>query len=259
MIETPAAIFLFQVWFWLPLLILFVGLILWRALRKDKGFKNGAKELDGTLLMLEIPRANDKQALAAEQMFASLHGILRDDEELKAGVIQEHFSLEIVSSKQQIKFFVWVPKTLRKFVEGQIYAQYPTVQISEAAEDYARVAEHDPVKMSAELVLSENEALPIRTFDNFDVDPLAAITGELAKMEENEDFYIQILARPANNDWHKDTKDYIESLKEKKSTSILQGDGFKWWKGVFSALWTPPESGELVVKEKKELNEIEKA
>ena len=36
------------------------------------------------LLMLEIPRTNDKKELAAEQMLAALHGILRAKRELQA-------------------------------------------------------------------------------------------------------------------------------------------------------------------------------
>jgi hypothetical protein len=62
--------------------------------------------------------------MAAEQLFASLHGILRDKSELKLnGGIQEHLSFEIASVNGQIRFYVWVPKALQSFVEGQIYAQ----------------------------------------------------------------------------------------------------------------------------------------
>ena len=35
------------------------------------------QDVESVLLALEIPKANDKSELAAEQMFASLHGILR--------------------------------------------------------------------------------------------------------------------------------------------------------------------------------------
>ena len=38
---------------------------------------------DHTLLMLEVPRTNDKKELAAEQMLAALHGILRPTSERK--------------------------------------------------------------------------------------------------------------------------------------------------------------------------------
>ena len=88
------------------------------------------------LLMLEIPRENDKKELAAEQMLAALHGILRSKRELRlSGTLQEHISLEIAAKGQRIRFYIWTPKHLQAFVEGQIYAQYPTVQISEPETD----------------------------------------------------------------------------------------------------------------------------
>ena len=39
--------------------------------------------VDSVLLMLEIPKDNEKKELSAEQLFASLHGILRDANDLK--------------------------------------------------------------------------------------------------------------------------------------------------------------------------------
>ena len=114
--------------FWIPV----VGILAFLTYRNYKKLnKLKVLNVDSVLLMLEIPRTNDKKELAAEQLFASLHGILRDKQELKAsGGVQEHLSFEIVSTAGQIRFYVWVPKVLQSFVEGQIYAQYPTVQIS---------------------------------------------------------------------------------------------------------------------------------
>src|SRR5881275_1112402 len=90
---------------------------------------------DYSLLMLEVPRTNDKKELAAEQMLAALHGILRPKKEIKlSGTLQEHISLEIVAIAQRIRFYIWTPKHLQAFVEGQIYAQYPTAQIYEQEE-----------------------------------------------------------------------------------------------------------------------------
>src|SRR6266702_3457129 len=126
-------------------------------------------EMEHTLLVLEIPRTNDKQELAAEQMFASLHGILRSKRELAAqGGLQEHVSFEFAAIDKQIRFYVWVPKYLQNFVEGQIYAQYPTVQIHEAEEDYAARELTQEVKYIAELGLVDNEVLPIKTFQSFE-------------------------------------------------------------------------------------------
>ena len=110
---------------WLPA-VLILGYLTWRNYQRI----DAVRAIESTLLILEIPKTNDKPETAAEQLFASLHGILRDKEELKlAGGIQEHLSFEIASVNGQIRFYVWVPTALRSFVEGQIYAQYPTVQI----------------------------------------------------------------------------------------------------------------------------------
>ena len=110
--------------------------------------------------MMEIPKDNDKKELAAEQLFASLHGILRDASELKSsGGVQEHLSFEIASSGNQIRFFVWVPKVLQSFVEGQIYSQYPSVQIYRMKEDYVDRRKNYPVNYCAEIALTDNRPI----------------------------------------------------------------------------------------------------
>ena len=230
---------------WIPIVAILVFLT-YRNYKKS----NQAKVLnvDSVLLMLEIPRANDKKELAAEQLFASLHGILRDNRELKnSSGVQEHLSFEIVSTAGQIRCYVWTPKILRSFVEGQIYSQYPTVQIHKMTEDYVDDRTKYPVNYSAELGLIDNDALPIKTFDNFEVDPLAGITGTLAKLnpDHSEEMWIQILARPIPDDWHKNTTDkWVRRVKSGKK-SLLAGTGIDWtWLGeVILALFRPPTGG----------------
>ena len=116
--------FLLQWYVWLPLAVVLLTLAYLNFKKADEM----QEYFESVLLVLEIPKANDKQELAAEQLFASLHGILRDSAELKYSEgVQEHLSFEIASVDGQIRFYVWVPKVLRNFVEGQIYSQYPTV------------------------------------------------------------------------------------------------------------------------------------
>ncbi len=230
---------------WIPLVGLFAYLT-YRNYKKANRLQ--VLNVDSVLLMLEIPRTNDKKELAAEQLFASLHGILRDKNELKSsGGVQEHLSFEIVSTKGQIRFYVWVPKILQSFVEGQIYSQYPTVQIHKMSEDYVDNRHKHPIVYSSELTLTEDPALPIKTFDSFEVDPLAGITGTLAKLDADlgEELWIQILTRPIADDWHKSTTDkWINRIKSGGSTGLF-GTGFdlKWLAQIFAALWKPPEGG----------------
>lgn len=233
--------FILQPYVWLPIVII-LAVLSYLNYRKLNRLK--VLNIDSVLLMLEIPRTNDKKELAAEQLFASLHGILRDSAELKhSNGVQEHLSFEIVSTSGQIRFYVWVPKILQSFVEGQIYAQYPSVQIYKMNEDYVDDREKYPTIYSAELTLTENEALPIKTFDNFEVDPLAGITGTLAKLnpDASEELWIQILTRPIPDTWHKNTDRWIRRLK-----TGHKGNGTIDWVWLIEALgafFRPPEGG----------------
>ena len=245
--------------FWIPVVAL-LAYLTYRNYKKLNRLK--VLNVDSVLLMLEIPRTNDKKELAAEQLFASLHGILRDRQELKrSGGVQEHLSFEIVSTAGQIKFYVWTPKILQSFVEGQIYAQYPTVQIYKMNEDYVDKRTEYPVTYSAELGLVDNEVLPIKTFDTFEVDPLAGITGTLAKLDpdRDEEMWIQILARPIADDWHKNTTDrWVRAVKEGRRR--VTGGGFDWTYlvEILGALFRPPQGGTTDTTSTVELSERDK-
>lgn len=191
------------------------------------------------LLLLEIPKANDKKELAAEAMFAALHGVLKPRIGMFARApIQENISFEIASVGKQIRFYVWVPEHLRAFVEGQIYAQYPTAQIRELTEDYAGMEMPQAVIHTTELVLTDNETLPIKTFQSFEVDPLAAMTATLSKLEEeNEQMWIQVIVKPISDDWHKRSSAMVKRIKEKSSGG---SSGMKIG-ALLGALAKPPE------------------
>lgn len=244
---------LLQWYVWLPI-VLVLGFLTWRNYRRAEVVTHKA---DGVLLILEIPKTNDKKELAAEQMFASLHGILRDSEELKAnGGFQEHLSFEFASVNGQIRFYVWVPKTLRSFVESQVYSQYPTVQIREADEDYVAHERQHSVVYTADVTLTENDVLPIKTFQSFEVDPLAGITGTLAKLETTGDeVWVQILVRPLADEWHKNSEKWVKGVRDGKTSSSTKYVG--WLSEVLEALWKPPEVSEKVTVA-KELSDRDK-
>ncbi len=233
---------------WLPIVAI-LGFLTYQNHKKINQLK--ILNVDSVLLMLEIPKNNDKQELSAEQMFASLHGILRDAESLKnSGGIQEHLSFEVVSTGGQIRFYVWTPKAQQSFVEGQIYAQYPTVQIHTVGKDYVDNRNNHEIIYTTELGLTENTALPIKTFESFEVDPLAGITGTLAKLDpdHSEELWIQILTRPIADSWHKDTDNWIKILKSGKNTLSFLNIDLSWLVQIFSALWTPPTGGSAETK-----------
>ena len=244
---------LLQWYVWLPI-VLVLAFLTWRNWKKVEAMS----EVESELLVLEIPKTNDKKELAAEQLFASLHGILRDKSELRANNgVQEHLSFEIASVNGQIRFYVWVPKTLRSFVESQIYSQYPTVQIRPADEDYVAHERQHSVIHTAEITVTDKDVLPIKTFQSFEVDPLAGITGTLAKLESTgEEIWIQMLVKPIADDWHKSSESWIKSVRNGTPFSFSGDKGaLGWLGGLFAALWKPPEQGSGGAAAPKELSD----
>ena len=188
---------------------------------------------EGCLLLLQVPRTNDKKALAAEQMLASLHGLLTlPATSAWQEAARERISFEIAVINKRIGFYVWMPKYLKDFVAEQIYAQYPTVQISEVEDYTTEGGKQYNTVLATDLQVVASDVLPIKMFQSFDVDPLAAITATLAKFEDDEQAWVQLILRPASSSWQKKSENYLRSIRSSKTKTT----------GMLQALWAPPEA-----------------
>jgi hypothetical protein len=184
-----------------------------------------------TTMKILVPRENEKTPIAAEQMFASLHGIYKD-----GARFQDELSFEIVAKEKFIQFYVHVPEQLKDFIEGQVYAQYPDVEIIEV-DDYASEDNFDDLDVvGCELVLNKNEVYPIKTFTSFEVDPLAAITGVLGRVDKNEQIWMQIIVKPVSDDWQNKG---ISVVSARRSGQSIGGAGIisALFKGIFNVVF----------------------
>lgn len=189
-------------------------LLAWRAARKLEGGRS-SQISNGILLSITLPRQNEKLPTAAEQMFASLHGII----DFTPGK-EEHLSLEMASSKDGIRFYVFTPAAFKNFVESQIYAQYPDAEIREAV-DYTKSIPAGSFVSAAELSLGREFIFPIKTFRDFEVDPLAAITSALAGVATGEQLWAQVLIRPVDDFWQDRGHEYVQMVREGVSPVTL--------------------------------------
>ncbi len=201
-----------------------------------------------SLFLIQIPKDNEKTPVAAEMMFASLHGIFKSAKKrFYEGSLQEHISFEIASIDQRIRFYVWVPQHLKDFVEGQIYAQYPGAEIT-PVEDYTNIEMKEEMSVAAtELVLTKEDFYPIRTFPNFEVDPLAGITSTLSKLEsQNEQIWIQILIRPADEKWQASAISFAEAIRSGQAPKKITPQNLieklvKFIADIIQGVLTPPQ------------------
>ena len=118
----------------------------WLATKKQNEALNSEKQL---VLMIRVSKDNETGPLVAEQVFSTIHSIVAELTfwERMAGRNFEKVSFEIANIGRSIRFYVHIPASLRNLVEGQIYAQYPNVEIDEV-KDYA-IPQHVDVATKA--------------------------------------------------------------------------------------------------------------
>ncbi len=183
---------------------------LWILWMKNKDRET--KSLDFVLLCIAVPRDNEIKIDAAEQMFASLYSVHKSGGTLGFLSHQEHFSLEIVATPEQIKFYISCPKGLQDLVEKQIHGAYPGADVAEV-EEYNIFSEDGKLAFAA-LKLKDSAYYPIKTFKELAVDPLSQITSSLAKMSPGEGAAIQILVAPAEGSWRSHGKKHVSKTKQ---------------------------------------------
>ena len=190
-------------------IVVFISFLLaWRAARKlEIGVKKTEIE-EGVLLSIQLPRENERLPIAAEQMFASLHGLLQFTPD-----IQEHLSLEMASSVDGVNFYVFTPRNFKNFVESQIYAQYPDAEIREAI-DYTKSVGANANIAATEISLAKDFIFPIKTLRDFKVDPLSAITSALATQKAGEKVWLQYLVRPVEDFWQERGHEHVRMVRE---------------------------------------------
>lgn len=180
-------------------------------------FKHRNKEkysLDFVTLLVALPKDNEIKIDAAEQMFASLHS-LHDNGWFAFLKPQMHISFEIVALKEEIKFYINVPRNLRDLVEKQIHGAYPG----------ARIEEHDEVNIFSEqgkvafaaIHLKQPDYFPIKTYKDLPTDGLSLITSAMSKMVDGEGAVLQLLIQPEGEGWQHRGSSYVSNVKKKEA------------------------------------------
>lgn len=210
--------------------------------------------LDTALLLITVPkeitREEDKGKTFKDfvavfsQMLTSLPNMFSKP---KMFGITEHTTFEIVAVEGQISFYMAVRREDKEFVQKQINAFYPESQVEEAPMYNLFKAESKVA--GAELALKKNYTLPLRTYEELDVDAMASITNALNKLGEDGSGAIQFLVRPAKRGWQSNVKYAIENIRsgksiESASAGKVVGAIGSFLAGLVAAFSKPPEQKE---------------
>ncbi|MFA6005770.1 MAG: DUF87 domain-containing protein [Patescibacteria group bacterium] len=181
--------------------------------------KREEMSLDMAVLQVKMSKDNEVKIDAAEQFFASLYSIKKSYDFLPDLFtmmdIETMLAFEIVARYGEILFYVHVPLKIKDLVEKQIYANYPSADIS-TSEEPNIFTEQGKVAFGA-LVQKETAYQPIKTYKDLPNDSLSGLTSALSKMNEGEGALIQFLVRPARATWKKEGKNYVSQTRKNET------------------------------------------
>lgn len=187
-----------------------------------KRFKKSYRTLTYTkervIFEVKVPRITDEEAtfktsaMAMDSFFASLHGLLKSK-----GDDDEYFSFEIVSKVGSgIKFYVVCSERTSNFVEGQIYANYPSSQVIKVDTNFDDFGSDKYWEM-AKLEEIKSYIFPLKTYNDLEIDSMASITSAMSQLVEGEVVAFQLLAKPVGDIWQKEGNDYVSTMKTGKN------------------------------------------
>ncbi|MFC1731927.1 hypothetical protein ACFL6I_16535 [candidate division KSB1 bacterium] len=215
---------------WFPFILIIVLWKVWIEYIRAK-FINSQEHV---LLDIKLPREISRSPQAMETLLNNLHigiGEANFIDRYISGKVRPWYSLEMVSLGGDIHFFIWTRKFLQGVVEAQIYGQYPTVEIHEAKEDYAKKLRYNPDQYGVwgcDFTLTGKDAYPIKTYidygldkdpkEEFKIDPMAGFFEYLGQIGPDEQIWFQIMIR-VNKDKLREDRKYKGGTLFTKTTS----------------------------------------
>lgn len=125
------------------------------------------------------------------------------------------FEIANPSSSEEIFFYMAVPKRFRESIEKQLSSYFPDSSI-EKVKDYT-IFFPGSHTVGAVLKQTKSYALPVKTYESLDVDPLSAISNSLSKLEtEKEGAVIQMVLAPAGQHWRTLSRSIAHKMQQGK-------------------------------------------
>ncbi|KKT93959.1 MAG: hypothetical protein UW94_C0003G0135 [Parcubacteria group bacterium GW2011_GWA2_45_14] len=230
-------------WGWLVVVYLMLWVI-WKVYLYIK-MVDYVSAISWTFLQVTIPEDSEQTPKAMENIFAVLDGIHKNPDLVERyfeGYLEAWYSCELVCSKGRAKYVLVVPTVHKTFFEGVVYGQYPEAEVVET-QDYTQVYDYKEIDKTfdlygSEIVLTEDDIYPVKTYHNYEdvfaeeekfIDPHQALVEAYTNVNENEQFWIQILIRPIDG---KDIRKWAD--KGGEQIDKLAGKETKKSRGIFS-------------------------
>lgn len=173
-----------------------------------------------------------------EQLLASLNSIWSS--KIKSKILwQDYFSFEYVAYNQEIYFYVVCPIEYKSLFEKQINWFYTDAIIEETKE--INIFKWKKYWDSTYFYLKKDFFFPIKTYQKLESDPINNITNAFSTLKEDETAVIQIMVKPADDDWQEECQKASSKIMEWKRTSMFTLNPLKIIVWFFNIIFSNPE------------------
>jgi hypothetical protein len=173
------------------------------------------KSLDAVVFEIRVPKNNEVEAQAADQMFSNLLAIGsgdKDDNWKDVFKANSFISFEIVAFPQSIKFYVVASKGLTNIIEKTINGSYAAAEVIKK-DEYNIFAKNCKVEF-AQLKLDSDNYKPIKTYEEMTTDSMASLLATMSKLAENEAVVYQVIITNAKTEWRNKGKSYVKGIRD---------------------------------------------
>lgn len=158
--------------------------------------------------------------------------------------------LEILARNDDlIVFYAGTERRYLDHLEKQIYAHYPEAEVTPAP-DYTIFEPGDTIRLGS-LALTRSGHLPLATYKELENDPMQAITGALAKIQNRDSAVIQYILQPADKGAQRKAAKAARRTIRGKQADIGSGAGF--FGQTADILTKNPQARERAQQERKQL------
>ncbi|MDR1033097.1 MAG: type IV secretory system conjugative DNA transfer family protein, partial [Candidatus Nomurabacteria bacterium] len=250
-----------------------VAIFVWsqysRSARESKNYERGLKMVP---MLIHIPPSSD-----------DIEGSNRDERDITDEVLsqaqvmyniisstatkgfkskihgQRHVSFEILSSGGLIHYYVVAPVVLVDIIRQAVSAAYPSARLEEI-EEHNIFSQQGKLSgtIGGEFSLKKDYVYPLATYRETKQDASRALLNALSAASKEDGAVIQVMLRPANENWIKTATERVEKIKSGKKSNGIGLPGGAFLSDLAEILWKPPESRENK-PEDKSLTNLEQA
>ena len=199
------------------------------------------------MTLYEISLPDIEGSAKSDQKEKPLKEILSQMEQFYAGMLSledsksgQFFSLEVANPNhsEEFIFYVSVPDAKKNLFEKQFLSLFPTAKIREMPDDY-NIFNENGMTVGAVATLAEHPVFPLKTYDQFDFDPLNVVLNTFSKIKKDgEGAALQVIFRPPHDTYVKNYKYTIDQIQKgvpvkKALPKSVMGDLFEGVKDVF--------------------------